>query len=235
MKPNEMRGRVKVFTLLDINQRTGLSALKLEHEARAKLEEKLDILGRFDEFLYHRTVTGDFKRDAGKYTLTAQGGSQLDHWRELLQDWDNRVAEMEKGDYLLSGVQRIAKERHRQIHEEGFDAERDDQYYFNGTLGDAAACYAATKKIYYKFDMYDGLEFRFREMWPWKSEWDKRQKRPYPLMARNMMKNPAEAVDKLINIDGRIKELAKAGALCAADIDRLERLKKQLSKDENVR
>jgi len=225
MLENETRIRVGLFQAL---QKTpGQTVYELEQAARKELGEKLDVLGPFDEFIHYRLMVGDFSKNGDKYYLTHDGASQMERWMEMLEEWDNRNAMLEDRS-IVDGVKLIERERLRQVEGEGFDAQRDDEY-FNGSLADAAACYAATKKIYSKFDMkYDGniKEFRFTELWPWSPDWDKRQKRPYPLLVRHMMKDPAKDVDELINIDGRIKELAKAGALCAAEIDRLERLKK---------
>jgi len=48
---------------------------------------------------------------------------------------------MESNVENLNGAERIARERARQIEEEGFAAEHDDQHE-NGELAQAAACYA---------------------------------------------------------------------------------------------
>jgi hypothetical protein len=87
----------------------------------------------------------------------------------------------------MTGIERIAAERKRQIEEEGFTAEHDDRL-MNGALAAAAACYAVpalAEKAY---------------LWPF----DKSQWKPTP--------------------ENRIRELEKAGALIAAEIERLYRL-----------
>jgi len=100
------------------------------------------------------------------------------------------------------GVRLIADERQRQIEEEGFGPERDDQYT-NGQLAEAAACYASTDTIYHKRETCvegDGRlpHVSFGNVWPWRCAWWK----------------PTES---------RVRALQKAGALIAAEIDRLLR------------
>ena len=91
----------------------------------------------------------------------------------------------------MSGDLRIAKERKRQIAEEGYTPSHDDGYV-RLELAKAAACYVLhdTGCLYYASSA-PGL-------WPWNPQWWK----------------PSE----------RIRDLTKAGALIAAEIDRLERL-----------
>ena len=226
-----MRVRVNLFKILSKNP--GQTIYEWEQEAKREMGEKPDVLGPFDEFIEYRLAVGDLSKIQDKYFLTDGGLAQMDHWSEMLEEWDNHN-DMLKDQSIVDGVKIIEQERRRQIDGEGFDAQRDDGY-FNGSLADAAACYAATKKIYHDNTLYDGKEIRFIELWPWHKDWDKRQKRPYPFLARHILKDPAKIVNDLIDIDGRIKELAKAGALCAAEIDRLERLKKAPPKDKNVR
>jgi hypothetical protein len=90
----------------------------------------------------------------------------------------------------MTGIELIAAERKRQIAEEGFAAEHDDQ----GSKGEfvkAAICY-----------LYPGDENITkwkRIFWPWDDKWWK----PTP--------------------GNRIRDLEKAGALVAAEIDRLQR------------
>lgn len=101
---------------------------------------------------------------------------------------------------MKTGIQIIAIERQRQLEEEKFDSKRDDGYV-NGELAEAASCYAASDEFIKHQDGY--FQFRSNKLrasrWPWPLNWWK----PSP--------------------DNRIKELAKAGALIAAEIDRLQR------------
>lgn len=94
----------------------------------------------------------------------------------------------------MSGIERIAKERNRQIEEEGRSLE-DDLQYTNGELALAGASYAIAEdhRLHYRDETIPVA-------WPWSDEWWK----PSP--------------------HNRIRELEKAGALLAAEIDRLEAL-----------
>jgi hypothetical protein len=100
-------------------------------------------------------------------------------------------------DKLSNGVTLIAEERARQITEEGFDAERDDKHTI-GELAAAAACYA-------QFACAEALHGRtpvgYPGGWPWDGSWWKPK--------------------------GQIRDLVRAGALIAAEIDRLQRLKEK--------
>jgi hypothetical protein len=105
---------------------------------------------------------------------------------------------------MKNGIDLIAEERQRQIEEEGWTPEHDDQHT-NNELAFAAACYAASPLAIYKHLGISSEEtgangHSFVELWPWSFEWDKRDKH------------------------GRIKQLKIAGALIAAEIDRLNRI-----------
>lgn len=80
----------------------------------------------------------------------------------------------------MSGIERIAAERARQIEVEGWSAAHDNAS--GGNLREAAVCYV----------------FGRSDWWPWAMEWWKPSTDP-------------------------IRNLEKAGALIAAEIDRLER------------
>jgi len=88
---------------------------------------------------------------------------------------------------MASGVEIITFERQRQIDQEGWTAEHDDEHV-HGELAAAAVCYA----------MYadpDGAGECADDFWPWDSSWWE----------------PS---------DDPIRNLARAGALIAAEIDR---------------
>lgn len=114
---------------------------------------------------------------------------------------------------VMNGSELIAAERRRQIEVEGWSAEHDD-----GNGGDdiawAAVCYAAPGPVR-RSRMVDcapsravfpDLKPRWVDPWPWDSKWDKREKHD------------------------RIRQLTIAGALIAAEIDRLLRRE---SREEN--
>ena len=99
----------------------------------------------------------------------------------------------------MNGIERIAAERMRQLKQEGRGAPEHDDKCVDGQLADAAACYAAVYPIWRK-DGSTPMPFR------WK---------PLPIF-RNAPSTK------------RIKQLSLAGALIAAEIDRLQRLKRRM-------
>lgn len=104
---------------------------------------------------------------------------------------------------MKTGTQLITEERQRQISREGWLPDHDDQHA-SGELNDAAICYAyaASKQARGEAGQayLESLETsgNMPVPWPWESEWWK----------------PST----------QIRNLAKAGALIAAEIDRLQRL-----------
>jgi hypothetical protein len=92
----------------------------------------------------------------------------------------------------MSGAELIAVERRRQVEQERWTPEHDAEHS-NAALAWAAACYAAPETIYRVKQRAGGVAW-----WePWPHNW----RRP--------------------DTD-RIRELVKAGALIAAEIDRLQ-------------
>lgn len=127
----------------------------------------------------------------GKYDVTIDGE------RRLLEPIPFPVQlKMTKAPLPLSGVNLIFAERERQKFDEGWTAEHDAEHAY-GELADAAASYAMTSDTRATITAVcmerDGLP----PTWPWDKQWWK----PTP--------------------DNRIRELVKAGALIAAEIDRL--------------
>lgn len=98
-------------------------------------------------------------------------------------------------EHFGAGCAAICKERKRQIEVEGFTPDHDfSQYGQKGELAVAAASYAVAE------DMRDAYkDDSIPPFWPWNDDWWK----PTP--------------------DNRPRELEKAGALIAADFDRLTR------------
>jgi hypothetical protein len=95
-----------------------------------------------------------------------------------------------------TGTDLITVERQRQISVEGWSAEHDDQH-LDGELAVAAACYAMPAFCRTMCSSTPGVQ----AIWPWGVEW--------------WIPCPTD----------RVRELVKAGALVAAEIDRLLRVR----------
>lgn len=96
-----------------------------------------------------------------------------------------------------TGAELIAAERRRQVEQEGWTPEHDDEHD-DGQLISAAREYASTalKQVSLRFVEVDAKAPT--AAWPWHLDWW----------------NPS---------DDPVRNLAKAGALIAAEIDRLQR------------
>jgi hypothetical protein len=98
----------------------------------------------------------------------------------------------------MSGADLIAIERERQIKEEGWTVEHD-AHHTKGQLAMAACAYAATQNIAISAPKVGLFVTIKREcLWPFHPNWFK------PSFSKN-----------------RVRELVKAGALIAAEIDRI--------------
>jgi len=113
----------------------------------------------------------------------------------------------------MNGAELITKERQRQIEKEGWTAEHDDEYT-DGSLALVAALYATPELLYKRIDFVNQVSFI--DPWPWDAGWDKR---PHPGNGNVVRDNSPFYVSR----DERIRQLEKAGALVAAEIDRLLR------------
>ncbi|WP_165078850.1 MULTISPECIES: hypothetical protein [unclassified Desulfovibrio] len=99
----------------------------------------------------------------------------------------------------MTGAELIAQERQRQIDEEQYSLEHDATWHSKGELARAAACYAFPNELRCNIE-YAYIPNSIPSFWPWSWEtW-----KPTP--------------------QDRIWELVKAGALIAAEIDRLQKL-----------
>jgi len=100
---------------------------------------------------------------------------------------------------VSDAIELIATERRRQIEQEGWSPEHDDTHT-EGELADAAAYHAATSPVYRHW-----RGGHYESIWPkgWGSKWDHRLK------------------------SDRVRQLVVAGALIAAEIDRLQRLQEK--------
>lgn len=99
---------------------------------------------------------------------------------------------------MKTGIDLIAEERNAHFSREGWTLERDDTYA-NEELASAAACYATP----FRWRPFVVREGQAPLIWPWEKKWWK----------------PTS--------EDRIRELQKAGALIAAEIDRLLRAQKK--------
>jgi hypothetical protein len=116
---------------------------------------------------------------------------------------------------VYPGVQIIDGERVRQVLLKGFSAEHDDRHELE-ELAKAAACYALphySRTNTISFPATGACDL-WRGLWPWRSEdWKPETNNLSPISKHDG-----------IRVTWRIEELAKAGALIAAEIDRLLRL-----------
>ena len=115
------------------------------------------------------------------------------HFFELGMAVSNK--QIEEKD-MKTGVEWIAEERQRQIEVEGWTKEHDAEHT-NDSLAFAAVCYAIPSESRH-YSYCPLRKERVPDFWPWDKKWWK----PCP--------------------ENRIRELVKAGALIAAEIDRLQ-------------
>lgn len=108
-----------------------------------------------------------------------------------------RIGKVLKFRKMKTGVELIAKERQRQIKQEGHTLKSDQDTNRSQELAAAAACYAMPPKDRKDACLFPADHNGMPKLWPWGSKWWK----------------PTS--------ENRIKELVKAGALIAAEIDRL--------------
>jgi hypothetical protein len=124
----------------------------------------------------------------------------------------------------MTGIERIAAERRRQIEVEGWTPEHDRQHV-DGELAMAACCYAAPVDIRALVSARVACHCReagcghgmfpvrrWVDPWPWSPRWDKRALKKH----------------------SRIRRLEIAGALIAAEIDRLSVVKGEYELDRNI-
>lgn len=104
---------------------------------------------------------------------------------------------------MTKAIDDIAAERKRQVDKEGWTAEHDDEHT-DGSLADAAACYAATTRAF-KAEEFAGVGYKpytaYSDLWPksWADCWFKPKKH-------------------------RRRRLVIAAALIVAEIERLDRM-----------
>lgn len=111
-----------------------------------------------------------------------------------------------KAPIILPGLMLIETERRRQIEVEGWTLEHDDEHVA-GEMAIAAACYATPVLLYERIERANVVSYA--DPWPWDDQWDKR-----PQDGNVILPNGNEATTE------RVRQLVKAGALIAAEIDR---------------
>lgn len=114
-------------------------------------------------------------------------------------------------DNMKTGTQLIAEERQRQISQEGWTPEHDDTHQ-GEELSRAACAYAFPNAGVARTQNGVVLMVTRDFFWPWEPQEFK----------------PSATLDRVLQsreerVNGRVRELVKAGALIAAEIDRLQR------------
>lgn len=116
---------------------------------------------------------------------------------------------------MKTGIELIQEERQKQITEKGYDAKHDAEHS-DGSLALAAACYAAPKDIY-ELRLSTNKTILFEDPYPFGQEVFNRGEPGWHQCSTREKK-----VTKT-----RIEQLAIAGALIVAEIDRLGQLDKE--------
>lgn len=140
-------------------------------------------------------------------------------WNAAAPDAKSMRTRLEQALHALSGgggAARIARERVRQVVEKGWTAESDDEEHTaGGELALAAVCYATPIRLLRMDERAAGPAFV--DPWPWAPRYDKRCGKGQG-GGGNVLPDP-----RTFSSDERIGLLVKAGALIAAEIDRLQR------------
>ena len=125
----------------------------------------------------------------------------------------------------LNGVEMIAAERKRQIVEKGYTPDHDD-LHTQGELALVAALLASPDLLFKQTSGETGT--LFTDPWPetWERRWDRR---PY------YDKNGRPNHDVDMGTRERIGQLQRAGALIAAEIDRLLRIQAGVAPRSSVK
>lgn len=119
---------------------------------------------------------------------------------------------MDKAKVMKTGIELITEERQEQIKKHNWSADHDDKHN-TGELADAAAICASTVRIYNKFEYANNTHFDVLAMKGWN----------LPLNWNgNVLLDNCKSSYKT-----RIHQLKVAGALIAAEIDRINRQNQQ--------
>ncbi|MEC4091602.1 crAss001_48 related protein [Pseudoalteromonas rubra] len=167
---------------------------------KKEFEELTERLKKLGAFLNSDNVSA--VNEVELYLLNLQF-YHMQRYQEIL----NQRLNGSYGQVLIEGIDLIAMERWDQIHAKGYDTVHDQQYK-TSALGNAAICYAimagCTPRMRKRFRHFN-KQGRPPNGWPWSSAHFK----------------PGEGDSD----QERVRELTKAAALIAAEIDRIERKK----------
>lgn len=155
---------------------------------------------KVNEFIMISTREGAMMADPGDYIIRGVKGEYYPCKPDIFE-LTYESASAGATAFISEGARRIIVERHRQVNDENYDAKHDRQHE-DGELVYAAIAYAAAPERMYGLEEVRSdrfSEFYFSQVWPgtWDEHHDKRGKH------------------------GRIRRLEIAGALLAAEIDRL--------------
>lgn len=117
---------------------------------------------------------------------------------------------------MKKGTELIADERERQIDEERYSLRHDREVNKTGQLVWAAVAYAAPGRVYRRFGINE--TFTFKDPFPWDIQYDARHR------CEKADRGSLPESDEYTKAE-RIRLLVKAGALIAAEIDRLNKWK----------
>jgi len=124
-------------------------------------------------------------------------------WRKRAEEAELELKERREAGY---GAERAVAERIRQKSVEGWTPEHDAQHEF-GELSIAAACYAVNaigapfQVVESRGPLYESSGEQVGNVWPWSSDWDKRDKH------------------------GRERSLEISAALIMAELDRIHAIR----------
>lgn len=168
------------------------------HPQKGKLFSVIDILGSTPNTVQRVCVRSITDAEAIEMRIEAFE----EHFIKPAGVLEDYIKTLEATGTVSRGVTEIAKERTRHWEEEGWNRAHDDQHT-EGELAKAGAVYALPIKLRSSSPTAtEGPGLKIGDyIWPFSNDWYK----PTP--------------------ENRVKELAKAGALMAAEIDRLKRIK----------
>lgn len=172
-----------------------MSEVLSAEQAKAKVMERYPDAECFGPLIY---VRPGIPKPPNYEVLSEKAEARLGYGETEDAAWISAASSLpEKKDGKPDGVSLIAAERKRQVESEGWTPEHDDEHFMGEMIG-AAVTYAAHALEIVTDNEVPGAD---NEGW-WPDSWHQDWWKPSP--------NP-------------IRNLVKAGALIAAEIDRLQR------------